>query len=288
MTTILSWNIQCGRGVDGEIDLSRTVDVIKGIADADVICLQEISRLDPELDGGQCVDQALILASLFPDHQYVFGPALDRGRNGSRKRRQFGNMILTRFPLIQVYNHMLPQPMPPAPCRHMPRQALEVVIEAEDGPLRITTTHLEYHCNEQRLAQVRRMCEIQCEVIANQSYPKYAPASGPYAAVSRPVRSILCGDFNAIPGDSVYKYITQPTSEMPSGYLDAWRVIHGQTPHAPTCGIYDRKQWPQGPHCRDYFFITSDLVELASDTQSFTETNASDHQPVLLELRTQD
>ena len=61
MTTILTWNIQCGLGVDGRVDLVRLADVIRSMADADVICLQEVSRFNPELDGGENVDQVAAL-----------------------------------------------------------------------------------------------------------------------------------------------------------------------------------------------------------------------------------
>jgi endonuclease/exonuclease/phosphatase family metal-dependent hydrolase len=282
---ILTWNIQCGRGVDDRVDLERTADVIKDMADADVICLQEVSRFDTELDGGIGADQVAVLSALFPDHVAIFGPALDRLNEGTHQRRQFGNLILSRLPVIQIFNHLLPQPAPAEPCKHMPRQALEVVIETKEGPLRITTTHLEFHCAEQRLAQAGRIRDVQAEVLANLSYALTAPASGPYAAIDRPARSIICGDFNSAPDDTIYQTLTAPITNMPGGYRDAWRWVHNQTPHAPTCGIYDHNQWPEGPHCRDFFFISEDMRELVSDVQVQIETDASDHQPVLLSLK---
>lgn len=283
MTSIITWNIQCGRGVDGRVDLMRTADVIKNMADADVICLQEVARFDPELDGGKGADQVTVLSTFFPDHEAVFGPAFDRKNGDSRHRRQFGNLIMSRLPIIQVFYHQLPQPAPPPPCKHMPRQALEVVVEANDGPLRVTTTHLEFHSVEQRLSQAGRLCEIQTETLSNLLYAQTAPSSGPYAAVPRPARGILCGDFNSAPDDTVYQTLTAPIS-TPYSYQDAWQTIHGETPHAPTCGIFDHKQWPQGPHCRDYFFVTDEVAGIVSDVQVQEETDASDHQPVLLNL----
>jgi endonuclease/exonuclease/phosphatase family metal-dependent hydrolase len=284
VTNILTWNIQCGRGVDDRVDLERTAGVIKGMADADIICLQEVSRFDAELDGGQAADQVDVISKSFPGYEAIFGPALDRFNEGMHQRRQFGNLILSRLPVIQVFNHLLPQPIPAEPCKHMPRQALEVVVEVDGGPLRITTTHLEYHCAEQRLAQAGRIRDIQAEILTNLPYALTAPSSGPYAAIARPARSIICGDFNSAPDDTVYQTLTAPIINMPGGYQDAWRWVHKQTPHAPTCGIYDRNQWPEGPHCRDFFFISEDLEDLARDVQVQQETDASDHQPVLLGL----
>lgn len=282
MLSILIWNIQCGRGVDGRVDLMRTADVITEMADADLLCLQEVARFDPELDDGEGVDQAAVLASRFPDHQPLFGAALDRFHPQAPVRRQFGNLILSRLPVIQVFSHLLPQPAPDEPCRHMPRQALEVVIAAGDGPLRITTTHLEFHSASQRLAQAARLRELQYEVCANLGYAAHATEAGPYAAVPRPARSILCGDFNSTPDDAVYQKLTSAMHGRANQLHDAWRLIYGNTPHAPTTGVYDHRQWPEGPHCRDYFFVSEELSEVVDELRVQAETDASDHQPVLL------
>ncbi|MCP4290178.1 MAG: endonuclease [Gammaproteobacteria bacterium] len=284
MLRIITWNIQCGRGVDGRIDLMRTAAVIREMADADVICLQEVSRFDPELDDGKGADQVAILASCFPSHEPVFGSALDRLGHQFRERRQFGNLILSRLPIIQIFSHLLPQPVPATPCKHMPRQALEVVIEGKDGPLRVITTHLEYHCARQRLAQAAYLCELQREITANQSYSKVAPSSGPYAAAARPPRSIICGDLNSTPDDAVYRALSTPMNCTSRSYYDAWRVIHGNSLHAPTVGIYDHQQWPAGPHCRDFFFVSSEFLDVVSEFRVQQETDASDHQPLLMSV----
>ena len=197
MIKILTWNIQCGRGVDDRVDLERVANVIKGMGDADVICLQEVSRYDCEMDGGKGADQVTTLRTFFPDHMPIFGPALNRQGYTQDQRRQFGNLILSRLPIIQVFEHLLPQPATTDPCKHMPRQALEVVVDIDNYPLRITTTHLEFHSEAQRMAQARRLVDVQCEVVKNQQYNIHAPPSGPYAAISRPAQSILCGDFNS-------------------------------------------------------------------------------------------
>lgn len=283
MTSVLTWNIQCGKGVDERVDLPRISMIIRAMADVDIICLQEVSRFNPDLDKGVGADQVAVLAALFPEYHPVFGAALDR-HNGAGPRKQFGNMILSRLPVTQIFNHPLPQPAPEAPCKHMPRQALEVVIESGGRPFRVTATHLEYHSADQRMAQVERLCAIQMEIMANRAYADYAPKSGPYAAIARPVSSIICGDFNSAPDDPVYNHLSTGINDGEGGYHDAWRTVMGAAPHAPTCGIHDHVQWPEGPHCRDFFFITGDLAGAASRITVDEVTAASDHQPVLLVL----
>jgi len=275
---ILSWNIQCGFGIDGRMDLERTATVIKEMADFEVICLQEISKFD-ELAG--CADQVEKISSYFPTHEVFFGAAINRLNPGYSTRYQFGNLILSRVPVIQSFHYQLPQPRPGSVCKHMPRQAVEIVILTENGPLRVTTTHLEYHSESQRIEQARKLTDIQFEVYSNLDYSSHAPESGPYAAVERPIDSILCGDFNSAPRDNVFETIVA-SKIREWGYQDAWGIAHENQLHPATCGIFDHKQWPEGPHCRDYFFVAGSITTRKLNVFVQSETDASDHQPIML------
>ncbi|MDA9981782.1 endonuclease/exonuclease/phosphatase family protein [Gammaproteobacteria bacterium] len=51
---ILTWNIQAGTGVDGNNDMSRIAQVIKDTGNPDIICLQEVARNFPPVDGESC------------------------------------------------------------------------------------------------------------------------------------------------------------------------------------------------------------------------------------------
>jgi len=62
VTAIVSWNIQCGSGCDGVVDLERIARVVKAMGEADVICMQEVARNDPAIAGG--ADQAAELETL--------------------------------------------------------------------------------------------------------------------------------------------------------------------------------------------------------------------------------
>ena len=282
MIKVLSWNIQCGLGVDGLVDLSRIAAIIRQMADFDVVCLQEVSRCDEFLtfdDPGQ--DQAEILAKHFRGYRACFGTALDRLNADNITRSQFGNMILSKLPVLEIFNHQLPQPFPETFCKHMPRQALEVVVATQEGPIRVTTTHLEYHSQSQRLAQAKMLNQIQSDIVSVKDYADYAPVIGPYAATPRPVSGILCGDFNSVPFDQVYHTI-QGGYEPVGAYQDAWKSARGDESHAPTCGIFDHQQWPEGPHCRDLFFVSGDLKERPIDVLIQSDTDASDHQPIMI------
>jgi len=282
MTQILTWNIQWGLGIDGRVDLARIAAVIGAMGEPDVLCLQEVGRAMPGA-GGEAVDQARDLAALFPRMQWAYGAAVERAGAPGHPRRRFGNMVLSRLPVIQVFRHPLPQP-PDGAVKHMPRQATEIVVEAPFGPLRVITTHLEYHSETQRLAQVARLRALHAEVAANVRTPSVQPPDGPYAAPPRPTACVICGDFNMVPEDVVYRAMAAPFADGTPPLIDAWRHAHRDLPHAPTCGIHDKDQWPQGPHCRDFLFVTPGIAARITAVDVDRKTDASDHQPMLLSL----
>ncbi len=283
MTSILTWNIQCGLGCDGVHDLKRISDHIKTTSDPDVICLQEISRFMAELDAGKGEDQVKTLAELFPDYECFFGAALHQSGEHTPDHRQFGNLILSRLPVHQVFFHPLPQPHD-AGVKHMARQLSEVVVECPSGPLRVLTTHLEYHSSRQRSAQAKAIHDLHQQICDNIRWPGLNPGTGPYNHIARPETSVVCGDFNFTPESSEYNLLLSSFAHETLPLKDAWRVINGNKAHAPTCGIFDKRQWPEGPHARDFFFISGDLNSRVTDMFVDEITNASDHQPMMLDL----
>jgi endonuclease/exonuclease/phosphatase family metal-dependent hydrolase len=268
MTAVVTWNIQNGRGCDGVIDLARTARVIRAMGEADVICLQEVARHEAIFGG---TDQVAELESLFSNFKVIFGPTL------SRNERQYGNVILSRLPVLQTFNHLLPHPGEGG-IKHMQRAAVEAVVETKAGPLRVMSTHLEYFSARHRVLQLARLRELQEEARSNEAAPaKEAPS--PYDRVPRPASLVLCGDFNIRPEDEEYRALFS----LP--FLDSWQVIHKGKPHPPTTGLHDRVQWPMGGHCRVYFVVTQDVGARIESIEMDADTDASDHQPLRMVLR---
>ena len=279
MTAIVSWNVQAGLGVDGRIDLARVATTIRALADADVICLQEIEH------SAAAGDQFTALAALFPDHVAVPGPCIERAEGAAPYL--FGNLVLSRLPVLSILRHHLP--WPPAPgIKHMPRQATEVTVASRAGPLRVATTHLEYHVRAHRLAQVARLREMHAEAVGQVRHPGDLQPTGPYAHLPRPQDLVLCGDFNMELGSVEYGAMLAPLdASLADGapkLIDAWPVLYPDRPHDPTCGIFDHRQWPVGAHCRDFFFVSENLAPRLSALTVDTATDASDHQPLALVL----
>ncbi|HTR56910.1 MAG TPA: endonuclease/exonuclease/phosphatase family protein, partial [Casimicrobiaceae bacterium] len=160
---LITWNVQWCRGVDTRVDPARIVREAKAIADFDVLCLQEIANNfpDPRLAGSRGENQFAEIARLLPDYQPVPGVAVDvPAEEGGR--RHFGTMILSRLPVGQVFRHLLPYPVDPE-VNGMPRIALEAVVQARFGAVRVITTHLEYYGRKKRTAQVEALRAIYAE-----------------------------------------------------------------------------------------------------------------------------
>ena len=277
MLTIVSWNIQYGKGVDGRIDLHRIADVVKQDGLPEVLCLQEVSRNDPETANGS--DQLSELQKLFPNYEIFYGASQNRSGGKDGGRRQFGNLILTRRSPLQVLHHLLPSPADPK-ARFMSRQTTEIVISTDSGALRLMNTHLEFFSEKQQLAQVQRIRELHEEACAQTREAGLDFPNTPFARIQRPENMVICGDFNFVPESASYRLITSAYPEDVPDLVDAWEVVHPDNDRSPTCGIFDHKQWKKGPHCRDYFFISHNLSPQVNQVSVNTETAASDHQPI--------
>lgn len=274
MTVLLSWNIQYGKGCDGRIDLGRIADVSRSRGPVDVLCFQEVAQNYSEMGGGDGVDQVAQLCALFPGYQPHFAAGVDAlGPDGSRRR--FGNLTLSRLPVLDAAAHLLPRPAEPG-VLHMPRVAILTLVETSAGPVRVLSTHLEFHSERQRLAQAERLCALHAEAVENERQPP-APGPGAYALLPRAAGTLVCGDFN-------FELASAPYATMRAAFADAWPLVHGTRPHDPTCGIFDRQQWKQGAHARDFWFVSPDLRGAVAGIAVDTTTDASDHQPVWLTL----
>ncbi|QIO34803.1 endonuclease/exonuclease/phosphatase family protein [Bradyrhizobium sp. 1(2017)] len=275
---LLTWNIQCGKGCDGVTDLARIVRIARETCDADVFCFQEVSTSFSRHDGGS--DQSAKLAALLPGYMPVFRPAIETvDRTGGLHR--FGNMTLSRLPVVQISNHILPWPRA-GTGRSMRRHALEVTVEAAFGPVRIVNTHLEYHSVAQREAQIVRLLELQEDASTSPKAPTGAPDE-PYESQTVAASSLMCGDFNFDVTEPQHAMIDR-SSRSGLNYRDAWSVVRGGGQRSPTCGLYDHVQWTAGPDCRDFIFATEDLAGRLSKIDVNGQTDASDHQPVWIEL----
>ena len=256
---LLSWNVQWCRGMDGAVDPSRIACEARR-ADPDLLCLQEVADNFPALAGSSGENQPELLAREFPGYEAAYGWGVDLP-DGAGGRRRFGNLILSRLPLLQVLRHALPWPATSS-TPSMPRVALEVALAAPFGPLRVTTTHLEYHSAAHRAAQVERLRELHAEAYAHARAPA-APGRdpGPFRHPPRPAPAVLCGDFNLRPDDPLHSRLQAGFGDGTPRLIDAWQHSHPRHPHPPSFRLHDAAR-SEPPYCCDFVLVSEDLAPL--------------------------
>ena len=282
---LITWNVQWGRGVDGRVDPARIIAEAKALADFDVLCLQEIADNfpDPRLAGNTSEDQFALLAALLPGFTAVPGVAVDHPAEAHRRRR-FGNLILSRLPVRQAYRHLLPSPADPG-MNGMPRIAVEAIVAAPLGEVRVITTHLEYYSKMQRSAQIEALRAIYAEGHGHARAGSIVDVSGgPFHTYLRPAATIITGDFNLEPDDPLHARMGAPFADGTPPLTDAWEAKHPGVAHPGTFKLYE-KDFPEQAelHC-DFIFVSEDLKSHVTDVRVERATQAADHQPVVLEL----
>jgi endonuclease/exonuclease/phosphatase family metal-dependent hydrolase len=281
---LITWNIQWGRGLDGRVDLARIVRTARAMADFDVICLQEIADNFAGLRGNDDADQFARLSELLPGFARVDGYGVDVVGDGGRRRR-FGNAIYSRYTVLSARRHALPWPSDPGK-KTMSRVAVEATVQSPMGPVRITTTHMEYYSDLQRQAQAHRLREIHdeaCERAAATTRWENQESNVTFDPTPQAADAILTGDFNFPPENPAYGEIQRPLAGGGPAYRDAWSLAHGHKPHPPTFCLHQR-DYGDVPYCCDFIFVSDTLSRRVHGVEANLETQDSDHQPLLLDL----
>jgi len=279
---LLSWNIQWCRGIDGRVDPARIAQTARALCDPDVLCFQEVAANYSPLPGSAGEDQFAALAAEFRGFSASAAWCVDVPDDHGG-RRLFGNLILSRLPVGRVLRHALPWP-PDASAPSMPRVALEAEILAPWGALRVTTTHLEYYSQTQRAAQIERLRALHAEACAQATAePPPRDDGGPFQHRPRPRAAIVTGDFNLPSDDPLHARLCAPFDEAAPRLRDAWRVVHGAVPHPPSFRLHDAA-YAGAPYCCDFVFVSEDLAPRVSQLRIDAQCQASDHQPVVVEL----
>jgi endonuclease/exonuclease/phosphatase family metal-dependent hydrolase len=118
---VMTFNVEWGREVDRVVDLVRETPSLR---DADLVCLQE---MDPR--GVERLAAAL-------GYDYVYYPAVFH----PRAHQDFGNALLTRWPILEDRKIMLPERNR---FRDMQRIAVGATVAVAGRPVRAYCTHLE-------------------------------------------------------------------------------------------------------------------------------------------------
>ena len=228
---VMSYNIHQGFGTSGALDLEAIAEVIEAES-VDVVALQEISR--GWLISGS-VD-TLIWLSQRLDMPYVWGPTADS---------VWGNAILSRYPLVDVEYHEMPNNSDLTLKRGFIRA--EINVDSQDAEqdaerIRLIATHLHSYSAEGRIPQVQAILERW----------------------NGQERTILLGDLNGQPEDT--EIVALAEAGLKDAYDDSGASGSSYTYH--TRNLNERI---------DYVWVSSDLI--ATD-YSVRSSQASDHLPV--------
>ena len=137
----------------------------------------------------------------------------------------------------------------------------------------------------QRTAQVEALRAIYADGRAHAEKGSITDTSGgPFHTHLRPASTIITGDFNLEPVDPLHARMKAPFADGTVPLLDAWEALNPGVAHPSTFCIY-MKMEPGGPelHC-DFYFVSADLKPRLKSIRVDQQTQASDHQPVIIEL----
>ncbi len=288
MIKFATYNIQYGVGQDGRYDLSRTIKELQG---QDVICLQEVTTNWSTCNRDVQPDMLAKALNLYA----VYAPAweVDDSQCGpdgviTNARRGFGNMVLSRWPIVYSRPHSLERPRTEVPVEFypnadIPRTALEVVIDCDGTALRIFSVHLSHLPGAQQQSQVEKLKQLVF------SLPREAPLWEDDKRISHftqglpapgvPQSSLLLGDFNFEPDSALYAAMLEPLPGQTCGLVDSWTLNEKDGAADQTCVEND------GRLSRlDYMFASNDLRANIQNAEVNQSTRASDHFPLYFDV----
>lgn len=243
---ILSYNIHHAEGVDGRLDLARIANVIAQ-SQADLVALQEVDR---NVARSENVPQPEGLAKQLQMHVAF-------GGNITLQGGQYGNAVLSRWPIIRSHNHLLPNH-----DEGEQRGVLQVEIQAPDKTsFVLLATHFDHRREDaERFASAKFVNDLL--VRQQQS--------------SSPQIWLLAGDCNAM-----------RSSRTLGELLTKWTPTNNED--LPTIPVDDPTRqidfvFVANSHAGQATAVNQPVVQIQS-TRVLAEAVASDHRPILATLR---
>jgi endonuclease/exonuclease/phosphatase family metal-dependent hydrolase len=239
---VLSYNIHHGRGVDNKLSLERIAAVIRQ-ADADVVALQEVDQGCGRSDRKLQVQELEKLTGYFG----VFGKAIDFDGG------EYGQAVLSRWPIKQSTVHRLPNEQQPNGSMREQRIVLEAIVPSEAGTIRFLGTHLDHSKEDLREQQATAVDRLLDAV----SF-----------ADTKSIATVLAGDFNDV-----------PKSRTLGCFEKRWQV-------EPRIENRNLATYPsESPRTRIDYVAVDQAGRLVLDSlKVVSEPLASDHRPVVGEL----
>ena len=297
---IVTYNIRFGLGLDQGYNLERIATEVDG---ADIIGLQEVERFWRR---SGMVDQPQVLGELLKGFYWAYCPAFDVDAstvNGDgsvlNRRRQFGPMMLSRWPIRSARTLVLPQ-LPAIELISMTTGALECVIETPQGPLRVYSLHLSALSPRERLLQIDTLLEMNkaiehCGTVMMAAGNHSNPAEAQHIVdldwgngeppQPKPVNTIFMGDFNSTEESAEYIRFVGEADPIfgrvvhSDSFVDSWSVARETTGSPESWWPDPPDRLPGHPLRLDYCFISTELASKVNRCWVDTEAVGSDHRP---------
>jgi endonuclease/exonuclease/phosphatase family metal-dependent hydrolase len=183
---VMTYNIHHGAGADDRLDLDRVAEVIRRER-PDIVALQEVDRGVTRSGRRDLLQE---LARLTGFEYAAFGKNIDH------QGGDYGNGILSRYPILREVNTPLDQVEPGER-----RGVLQAVVDIRGREVAVLVTHFDVRNAEERLLSARQVEE------------KLLPDYDGYPL-------LFAGDFNDVPDGAVYQRLTTRLS-------DAWKAGDG-------------------------------------------------------------
>lgn len=283
---VVTYNIQYGIGLDGQYDVGRITDAVRG---ADVIALQEVTRNNPR-NGNR--DMVAEIGDALPEYFAAYGSNFEvnvgsRVENGRAVTTTFqlGNMVLSKTPIHLSRNLLLPRSRS-FEAMNFQRGALEALIETPLGFIRFYSTHLDHRSPVERTSQIRflrqRLLNYALEGGGLSGIPEIGLPDLPY-----PEAFIVLGDFNMLPGSPEYVELAgRPDHEFGMPLTADLAVDAAQRLDTPNLVTWVDPKRPDDAsrHKRiDYVFTSASLAGSLKRLWVDRQAVGSDHLPVWLE-----
>jgi len=230
---VMTYNIHHGEGLDGKVDLARIVELIKKEC-ADIVALQEVDK------GVRRTAQRDMPAELAA----LTGMTCVFSNNFPYQGGEYGNAVLTRFPIKSWTNHHYRMLRP-----NEQRGILQLVLDVHGRELVVMNTHIDSRPDDaERWLNVG---EIEMLTKAHGAPPV-----------------ILCGDFNNLPTGRVYQRLRET-------FHDTWaRMGQGDGFSFPA----------SGPNRRIDYLWFNHAEALTPRKIWLPASEASDHLPLVAEF----
>ena len=299
---IVTYNIQFGLGKDGHFDLERVAAEVDG---ADIIALQEVERYWKRSGN---VDQPARVGKILDRYYWAYGPYFDVDASRPRPdgriengRRQFGNMILSKTPILST--RLFPLPKSALRQRHnMVVGVFAGVVKLQrDGALRIYNAHLGARSQHDRVAQIISIRDTirrapaeggaWIGVLAHSLWEHHAHTLWEEDAAPPPMPEsfVLLGDFNLESKDPEYDYLVGPNDgdlgrlSSKEEFIDTWVAAGNNENEGVTFPAAPNTNSSQSMRI-DYAFVDQSMEKRVLGAWIDEAAQGSDHQPYWLDL----